>query len=184
MSSQTYIERKEKQFTESYVCSHNIFCAVWHAFCTCGLRTKGSKCKVNQVTPLLVPDGSTCECYNCGRSSLLVCTLWGSAVYLGCYFSTMCTAGLQPFLNEQRIEKLLVDFLTSGSDSVKVYACQAFALLTTFPPSKELFRDLGTVLYSYQIDHWHPRVHIWLLSSIQVAYRLWFGYWRVSVQRS
>uniref|UniRef100_A0A3Q2XU65 Armadillo repeat containing 3 n=1 Tax=Hippocampus comes TaxID=109280 RepID=A0A3Q2XU65_HIPCM len=70
------------------------------------------------------------------------------AIAVKCIAGAAQNPGLQPFLNEQRIEKVLVDFLTSGSDGVKVYACQAFALLTSFPPSKDLFRDLGTVLSS------------------------------------
>ncbi|XP_051910909.1 armadillo repeat-containing protein 3-like isoform X7 [Hippocampus zosterae] len=67
------------------------------------------------------------------------------AIAVKCIAGAAQNPGLQPFLNEQRIEKVLVDFLTSGSDGVKMYACQAFALLTSFPPSKDLFRDLGAI---------------------------------------
>ncbi|XP_037136307.1 armadillo repeat-containing protein 3-like [Syngnathus acus] len=67
------------------------------------------------------------------------------AIALKCIASASQNPGIQPYLNEQRIEKILVDLLTGGSDSVKVYGCHAFAFLSSFQPSKVLFRDLGCI---------------------------------------
>ncbi|XP_061121346.1 armadillo repeat-containing protein 3-like isoform X1 [Syngnathus typhle] len=67
------------------------------------------------------------------------------AIALKCIASASQNPGIQPYLNEQRIEKILVDLLTGGSDSVKVYGCHAFAFLSSFQPSKDLFRDLGCI---------------------------------------
>ncbi|XP_077364883.1 armadillo repeat-containing protein 3-like [Festucalex cinctus] len=67
------------------------------------------------------------------------------AIVVKCIASATTNPAIHAFLHEQRIEKILVDLLTLGSDSVKAYSCQAFAFLSSFLPSKELFRDLGGI---------------------------------------
>ncbi|XP_061660837.1 armadillo repeat-containing protein 3-like isoform X5 [Syngnathoides biaculeatus] len=67
------------------------------------------------------------------------------AVAVKCIANAAQNSDLHPFLHEQKIEKVLVDVLSGGSDNVKAYGCQAFAALSSFSPSKHLFRDLGGI---------------------------------------
>ncbi|XP_061522376.1 armadillo repeat-containing protein 3-like [Phycodurus eques] len=67
------------------------------------------------------------------------------AIAVKCIACAAQNPGLHPFLHEQKIEKVLVDLLSGGSDNVKAYGCRAFAALSSFLPSKDLFRDLGGI---------------------------------------
>ncbi|XP_057680853.1 armadillo repeat-containing protein 3-like [Corythoichthys intestinalis] len=67
------------------------------------------------------------------------------AIAVKCIASAAQNSSIHPFLNEQKIEKVLVDLLSVGSDNVKAYGCRAFSGLSSFLPSKDLFRDLGGI---------------------------------------
>ncbi|XP_077592304.1 armadillo repeat-containing protein 3-like isoform X2 [Stigmatopora nigra] len=67
------------------------------------------------------------------------------AIALKCIASAAQNSYIHPFLHEQNIEKVLVDLLSSAPDTVKAHGCKAFAGLSSFLPSKDLFRDLGGI---------------------------------------
>ncbi|XP_061877181.1 armadillo repeat-containing protein 3 [Entelurus aequoreus] len=68
------------------------------------------------------------------------------ATAVNCFTRATQNCDLHQFLHEQKIDKVLVDLLSSGAtDCIKTYACQAMATLSCFLPSKGLFRDLGGI---------------------------------------
>ncbi|XP_054621016.1 armadillo repeat-containing protein 3 [Dunckerocampus dactyliophorus] len=65
---------------------------------------------------------------------------------VNCIARAAQNSDLHQFLHDQKVEKVLVDFLSSGAnDGAKTYACEAVATLSSFLPSKDVFRDLGGI---------------------------------------
>nr|XP_057915361.1 armadillo repeat-containing protein 3-like isoform X2 [Doryrhamphus excisus]XP_057915362.1 armadillo repeat-containing protein 3-like isoform X2 [Doryrhamphus excisus] len=65
---------------------------------------------------------------------------------VNCIARAAQNSDLHQFLHDQKVEKVLVDFLScAANDIAKTYGCEAVAALSSFLPSKDVFRDLGGI---------------------------------------